>query len=195
MRHHLSRVMYRADRRKAAREQSRPPTTPQKPVLARMPDDYGDALLRMMDLPALKSPEYRRKQTVDWQHVHPLMKLFATKLIHELEHRGLPFYVHNHFRGMKEQERLFREKRTRARWGKSAHNWGMAVDIVHFKHHWNLTEKEWAIVGQIGKDVARKGHNSNGKHEPFQITWGGDWDFYDPAHWELANWRELKDDF
>lgn len=72
---------------------------------------------------------------------------------------------------------------SKAKAGQSAHNHGFAVDIVHGTKAWELTRKQWDLVGHIGKEVAA----SMGIH----VEWGGDWSFYDPAHWELANWRDI----
>ncbi|QCS37219.1 hypothetical protein [Tortoise microvirus 70] len=60
----------------------------------------------------------------------------------------------------------------------------MAVDIVHFGRYWDLSPKEWAVVGLIGKEVARRRN--------IKIVWGGDWRFWDPAHWELKDWKALR---
>lgn len=67
--------------------------------------------------------------------------------------------------------------------GRSPHQFGMAVDIAHLTRAWDLTAKEWAVIGLIGKEVARK--------RKIRIVWGGDFkSIYDPAHWELADWKE-----
>jgi hypothetical protein len=66
------------------------------------------------------------------------------------------------------------------------------VDIIHASRAWNLTKKEWDVLGSIGKEIARKRN--------LKMEWGGDWDgregrpkFYDPAHWQIKNWRDLLD--
>jgi len=65
-----------------------------------------------------------------------------------------------------------------------------AVDIIHATRGWNLTAKEWQVVGAIGHEIARKRN--------IDMEWGGDWDghdgrpnFYDPAHWQLKSWKTL----
>lgn len=117
----------------------------------------------------------------DWQHTDTDMRIFAAALVIELQKRGLPFYVHTAYRTRKEQDRLYNKGRSKALWPRAPHCQGKAVDIVHSAFHWELTKQEWAWVGQIGKNLA--------KRLGIEVTWGGDWSFYDPAHWELTDWR------
>jgi hypothetical protein len=59
----------------------------------------------------------------------------------------------------------------------------MAVDMVSTNYAWELTKAEWFAIGVIGKRVAER--------LDIDVVWGGDWTRpYDPAHWELADWRE-----
>ena len=62
-------------------------------------------------------------------------------------------------------------------------DYSAAVDIIHATRGWNLTKKEWDVVGAIGKELARKRN--------IDIEWGGDWKFYDPAHWQIKSWKTL----
>lgn len=116
---------------------------------------------------------------------HPDLVKFEAKFRKELNKKGIPMYPHCFLRDDHTQARLKAQGRSKAGPGQSPHNWGCAVDIVHSSRHWNLTEKEWAMIGAIGKEVARKMN--------LRITWGGDWEgFWDPAHWELADWRAYR---
>lgn len=92
-----------------------------------------------------------------------------------------PFYF---VRTHDEQDRLYAKGVTKAKGGESPHNYGCAVDQVHYSRYWDLTKKEWAVIGLIGKEVARRRN--------IKIVWGGDWGFYDPAHWELRDWRHYR---
>jgi len=103
----------------------------------------------------------------------------------ECETRGIPVYAHEFYRSPERQYELHRAGHSKARAGTSPHNSGLAVDIVHSVHHWNLNPDEWDLLGAIGKECARKLN--------IQVEWGGDWDFYDPAHWQLKNWRAIRD--
>lgn len=107
---------------------------------------------------------------------------FSQALLRDLRKRGLPFFPHIYFRNEETQNRLRKQGVSKAKWGQSAHNFGMAVDIVHFGKYWDLTPLQWAVIGLIGKEVARRLN--------LKVTWGGDWKFYDPAHWELSDWKK-----
>jgi hypothetical protein len=64
----------------------------------------------------------------------------------------------------------------------------MAVDIIHATRAWNLSKKEWDCIGAIGKEIARKRN--------IKLDWGGEWNFYDPAHWEIDEWQtKVKEPF
>lgn len=126
----------------------------------------------------------------DWQHVDPDIALFAARLVKALEKRGIPMYVHAAFRTRAEQEAAFERGVSKARWPRAPHCQGAAVDIVHGRFHWDMTKAEWALIGKIGKEL----HESLMRRFPvafrYEIVWGGDWSFWDPAHWELKNWRD-----
>lgn len=107
---------------------------------------------------------------------------FSVAFLRDLRKRGLPFIPHIYFRDEETQNRLRKQGVSKAKWGQSPHNFGMAVDIVHFGKYWNLTPLQWAVIGLIGKEVARRLN--------LKVTWGGDWKFYDPAHWELSDWKK-----
>lgn len=107
---------------------------------------------------------------------------FSQAFLRDLRKRGIPFFPHCYYRDEETQNRLRKQGVSKARWGQSPHNFGMAVDIVHFGRYWDLTSTEWAVIGLIGKEVARRLN--------LKVTWGGDWKFYDPAHWELSDWKK-----
>jgi len=63
------------------------------------------------------------------------------------------------------------------------------VDIVHGVFAWELTPQEWQLLGKIGKQVAWRLNQALPKERQFFVDWGGDWKFYDPAHWEIRGWQ------
>lgn len=142
----------------------------------------------MVDRPFLANARWQEQQ---WRArrdgAHPKILLFEKRLIRKLEKAGLPFFAHNMVRTAAEQTELYVRNVSKARAGRSPHNFGCAVDIVHSVRAWNLTKLEWQLIGHIGKEVAALNH--------IKIVWGGDWDFYDPAHWELKDWRTHKSGF
>ena len=153
--------------------------------------NYQTALRQLMDKPFLLTQKYRAQQgravrTTAWRDpdtgVQPIV-VFERALISDFRSRGIPMFAHCVVRTHAEQDELFEKGRSKARAGQSPHNYGMAVDLVHSKFAWKLDLKSWEIIGHIGYEVA--GRLGIG------IEWGGEWNFYDPAHWQLANWREL----
>jgi len=124
----------------------------------------------------------RRHAMADWQNVDPRIARFGAALIEVARKQGIPLYVHTAFRTRAEQEAAVSRGVSKARWPRAAHCQGAAVDIVHGRFHWQLTNGEWALLGKLGKDVAQRLR--------VPVVWGGDWSFFDPAHWELAGWQD-----
>lgn len=178
----LRRLWQRFIRRKTAAVQ--PPVRSAPGVAGpvfRLPPDHQAAAVALVDPAVLETIGYRnRVLSVSLTDCHHEVRDFTRAFLSELNKRGMPFFVHSACRTDREQNSLFARGVTKARAGQSPHNHGMAVDIVHYGRYWDLTEKEWAVIGLIGKEVARRRN--------VKVTWGGDWKFFDPAHWELANW-------
>ncbi len=155
-------------------------------VPKRLPASYQQAAKAMVDFAELKTQYYRdRVIRCSREGAHPDIIDFEQQFRKALAARGYPFYAFEFYRSDERQDQLYRQGVTKAQHGQSPHNWGCAVDIIHLRKLWDLSEKEWAIIGALGKEVARKRN--------IKITWGGDWDFYDPAHWELRDWRSYRD--
>lgn len=178
----LNRLIQRFWRRFAA-----PPTIAPAPrledTLLRLPATHKEAAARLVDPLVVSTITYKnRLLKADRTGSDPVLLDFSLALLRELQKRNMPFFPHTYVRTNAEQEKLYANGVTKARAGQSPHNHGMAVDIVHFGRYWDLTKKEWDVIGLIGKEVARK--------RKIKITWGGDWKFYDPAHWELADWKD-----
>lgn len=157
--------------------------TPQQ-VVRPAPITHNEAAVRLIDRTVINSPAYKDAQLRASRAGNTaLIEKFGLALLDELQRRGIPMFPHCWYRSGAVQNELFKKGRTKAKAGQSAHNHGLAVDIVHFEKAWGLDKKEWAVVGQIGKEVARRLNLS--------VTWGGDWNFYDPAHWEIADWKAI----
>lgn len=154
-------------------------------------------------LRSLVGPEFF--DTVKWNDqqaqavtigAHPHILEFRKKLIAKFRKMNVPLYAHNMIRDAEHQNRLYVQGVSKAQAGKSPHNFGMAVDIVSSLHHWEISSEAWNIIGHLGKELAIQ----NG----FRLVWGGDWRDpdgpgpkvgWDPAHWEIANWKNLKGEF
>ena len=49
---------------------------------------------------------------------------------------------------------------------------------------------QWKLLAHIGKEViAQKGLAIS------SMAWGGDWTFYDPAHWQIENWKAIREGY
>lgn len=139
----------------------------------------------LSDRAAVQTLQYRNavvKCSAD--DTHPLIAEFYRHFQKALEQRAYPLFAVEMHRSNARQVSLRDKGTSKAGPGQSPHNWGCAVDIIHLTRGWNLSKAEWDIIGLIGKEVARK--------RKIPIVWGGDWKFWDPAHWELANWRDLR---
>lgn len=106
---------------------------------------------------------------------------------------AIPLRVVYGWRSWEEQDKLY-QRGTGSPPGHSAHNYGMAIDVIHTLRAWDeklMPPEAWDILGRIGLEVARKleGRMLDGK----RIAWGGQWtDPWDPAHWYIEDWRQRR---
>lgn len=146
---------------------------------------YADALRGIVDRQFCFSQKYQEQQhRAERAGAQPELLDFERKLIKRMFKLGVPMFGHAVVRTAAEQDGLYVRGVTKARAGDSPHNYGCATDIIHGTKAWNLTRAQWALVGHVGKEVAAQAG--------IDVTWGGDWKFYDPAHWELTKWREVR---
>lgn len=124
----------------------------------------------------------KQMERADWQNTDPRIALFAALLVRELRKANVPMFVHSAFRSPTQQIELVARGVSRAKPPRAPHVQGAAVDIVHSRFAWELSKAEWDMIGRIGKRIAERAD--------IPVQWGGDWDFWDPAHWELADWRD-----
>lgn len=120
---------------------------------------------------------------------HPQLRDFTLAVIRELHRYSVPLKCYNIYRGEKEQNEAFNKGHSKARWGQSPHNFGLATDLIHATVGWgdNVTfpEEAWEAISVIAKEIARR--------QDLPVVWGGDWKFWDPAHYELRDWKQAKD--
>jgi len=163
------------------------PPPPPRPV----PDTgYSQALAGMVDKLYLKSSKYGDQQRrADQQAAHPEIVEFSRLLVKRMGALGVPMFPQCVWRDRKAQEIAFKLGNSKAQWPDSPHNRGCAADLMHSRHLWNLSPRQWQLIGHVGKELAV----ANG----LKLVWGGDWKRYpdaligwDPAHWQLADWRE-----
>lgn len=147
---------------------------------------YRAALAGMADRQFCLGVKYGDQQfEADIRAAHPVIVEFSRLLVRRLRVLDVPMYAHCVWRGEADQTAAYVAGHSNARWGESPHNYGCAVDVVHSVKLWGLSRDQWSIVGHIGKEVAAQ--------RGFKLTWGGDWRKpWDPAHWQLTDWRSLK---
>lgn len=146
--------------------------------------NYQTAMRQLINKPFLETPKWREQQgRAVRKGCHPDIIRFEHALVMDLRGRGMPFFCHSAFRTMQEQKELWLKGVTKAMSGESPHNHGAAVDIIHSVHGWEIDDRSWDIIGHIGHEIAHR--------EKIDIQWGGEWTFYDPAHWELRDWQDV----
>lgn len=117
----------------------------------------------------------------DWYGVDPIIKEFTHRLMWRMRKKGFPTYAHTALRTNELQEMLFLEGHSKIR-KNGPHNRGAAVDIVHSDFHWEAHDDFFRYMGNTGKDIALQ-YN-------LPVEWGGDFkSIYDPAHWQLTEWK------
>lgn len=149
-----------------------------------LPKTHVDAAKSLVDKETWQKPRIRRTTTEkhDYVRTHPDIIEFAKAFQKEMDRRKIPFRPFQFYRGWKEQAARKMRGVSKAGPGQSPHQYGCAVDFIHATKAWDITPKQWAVIGAIGYEVARKRN--------IDIEWGGEWKFYDPAHWQLADWRK-----
>ena len=167
-------------------------------LAVKIPTTYQAAATSLTDWNVCKSVNHKNRLVkTSRDQMHPRMVEFYVKFSKELERRGIPMYAFEFYRTPERQAVLKAQGVSKAAPGSSPHQYGCAVDIVHSTKLWDITNKQWFVIGAIGKEVARKMN--------LKIRWGGDWDqdgvpviidgdehFWDPAHWEIEDWRDYR---
>lgn len=153
-----------------------------------VPKTFGEALAGLVNREFLASKRWQEQQWRAQRHgAHPDILEFERVFIKRMGKLGVPMFAPEVYRTPERQEDLYALGNSKAKGGQSPHQWGCAVDIVHSVKGWDMHPKAWALVGHVGKElIAQKGLAIE------SFAWGGDWGFYDPAHWQLKDWKNLK---
>lgn len=142
-------------------------------------------------MPSIMTAHFVLKQheRADWQQCDKRIMIFSARFIEEARKKGIPLYVHGAFRTKEQQQEMKDRGVSNTTWPYAAHCQGAAVDIVHSQFHWEMTDDEWAYLGKLGREVARR--------HGFDLIWGanqkigGDWKKqHDPAHWAVRGWSD-----
>jgi hypothetical protein len=178
-----ARQSYLPDHRVRRAPESPFPTPPDAPEDASLRQSLASIADRQFCLGVKYSEQQLR---ADRTIAHPEIDDFGRLLVKRMRRLDVPMFVSTLFRGRDDQESAYVLGHSKAHWGQSAHNFGCAVDVIHGVKGWGLTRQEWSIIGHVGKELAAQ--------RGLKVTWGGDWERpWDPAHWELTDWRALKD--
>ena len=154
---------------------SLPPPVPE-------PGSYSEALRGLVDKPFCGSGRYRSQQHRAVRlGADPDLLAFERAFVKRMRRLGVPMFSECVVRDQATQARLYVVGHSRATFGKSPHNFGMAADVVHGTRGRDLSRAAWDIIGHVGKECAYQ--------VGVPMVWGGDWKVFDPAHWELMGWR------
>lgn len=157
-----------------------PPDPPNVPVT-----NNASAMRAMLDRQFCLGEKYKAQQhRAVRESAHPDILEFEKRLVTRMRKQWVPLFCVCLWRNERDQNAAFVLGHSKAKFGQSAHNFGMAVDIIHGTKGYELHSKSWALLGHIGKEISVQ--------SGIEITWGGDWQFYDPAHWELREWKTLR---
>lgn len=153
------------------------------------PPDMQAALRGMVDRPFLASRKWEEQQQRAWrEEAHPDILEFERCFIKRLKRQGIPAFASEVGRTAERQDELFALGHSLAKAGQSPHQYGCAVDVVHSVKGWGLANNQWALIGHIGKELATQ--------KGIKLVWGGDFKkLYDPAHWEMADWRDQRAEY
>lgn len=147
------------------------------------------ALKGLVDRPFLATQRYRDQQAKAVREgAHPKVLKFTDAIVRRCYRAGIPVYAHCIVRSAVEQAEMYRRgvSKDSPADGIWPHR-GCAVDIIHSIKGWNMNAEEWRLLGHFGKEVSAQ--------MGLSMQWGGDWKFYDPAHWELKNWTAIYGGF
>lgn len=142
----------------------------------------------MADRPFLNSQRWQEQQwRANREGAHPDILEFEKVFIRRMTKLGVPMFASEVRRTAQRQNDLHALGNSKAKAGQSPHQYGCAIDLVHSVKGWALDKTQWKLVGHVGKEVA--------KQRGLRLEWGGDWNFYDPAHWQVATWKTDKEQY
>ena len=126
----------------------------------------------------------------DLSQLHDAIRPLAVQFLADARDAGIDLIVTCTSRTLEEQTALYLQGRTLpgrivtyAKAGESAHNYGLALDVVpvvNGKCDWNGQDLVWQQIGELGQ---KRG-----------LEWFGapDSKFHELAHFQLHDWRDHK---
>lgn len=157
------------------------------------PVGYAAAVRDLINRNFLQSEKYQEQQhRAERLGAHQKLLDVERKAVKRFAKMGIPMFAHCVVRTPSDQNRLYAKGLSNATGGQSPHQYGLAFDLIHGTKGWELSQLQWDIVRHVVFETAA----SCG----VKLRWGGDWDgdgdihdqrLYDPAHFELENWRDI----
>ncbi|UIB81408.1 hypothetical protein [Flyfo microvirus Tbat2_98] len=147
-----------------------------------LPSTFQEALRGIQDAPFLKTRRYQEQQwRADRKGAMEEILFFERLLVRRMKAVSVPVFAAEVMRSQARQKELYEDGFSKvAEYG--PHTRGAAVDIIHSIKGWDIPQKAWSLIGHIGKEIIAQ--------EGLKMRWGGDWKFYDPAHWEMVDWKD-----
>lgn len=126
-------------------------------------------------------PHFGSRSKKNLEGIHPdLLKVMDEAI------KCVDFTVICGYRGKAEQEEAYRTGHSKAKFGRSAHNYGLAVDCIPYP----FKNEDWKDVQRfrdMAKHILQAAENVG-----VEVTWGGTWKMFDTPHFELSDWRNMK---
>ena len=126
----------------------------------------------------------------DLNELHPEIRPLIDGFLADVKAAGIDMIVTCTYRSFAEQNTLYEQGRTtpgaivtNAQGGQSAHNYGLAVDVVPIcngKCVWNIHDPAWQKIGQIGQAHGLRWYGAPGAKFP------------ETPHFELPHWEAYK---
>jgi hypothetical protein len=142
--------------------------------------NYKTARQKIVNVPFCKSEKYKEQQrrarwldlsTVEARKYYDALydvREFNRAFVAKCKKMGIPMFTHCCLRDAATQTQLHIMGRSNAKAGQSAHNYALAVDVIHGTMAWNIPRLSWDILGHVGHEVAHQ--------KGIDMRWGGDWD-------------------
>lgn len=156
------------------------------------PGPTWDAPERLKAPLHFKTEQYMQQRVrADYAHTDPRLMVFGATLVQMAQKRQIPLYVHTALRSEREQNKAKAAGNSKASYGRSPHNIGEALDIVHGVFHWSMNRSEWALLHALGRLALDNVNTRLKAANKLELVWGGGFkSLYDPAHWEISDFRQ-----